>query len=53
MEDFFISSKRRWFVVLMILGATGCGTLREQGATDQLLLSDAVDRCMGWRQTAG
>ena len=46
MEDFFIFSRRRWFVVLMILGATGCGTLREQGATDQLLLSDAVDRCI-------
>ena len=31
-------------VLLILTGLTGCGTLKSQSATQQLLLSDAVDR---------
>lgn len=47
MEASLLSGSFRWAVMLgLLVGITGCGTLREQGATDQLLLSDAVDRCV-------
>lgn len=36
---------RNWYVVFLLL-AVGCGTIREQRATDQMLLSDAVDRAV-------
>lgn len=36
---------RLLYVVLVVL-AVGCGTIREQRATDQMLLSDAVDRAV-------
>ena len=34
------------FVMLVVACATGCGTIREQRATNQMLLSDAVDRAI-------
>jgi hypothetical protein len=34
-------------MVLVLLAMFGCGTTREQMATDQLLLSDAVDQSVG------
>ena len=33
-----------WMALLTVLVAVGCGTTREHRASDQLLLSDAVDR---------
>lgn len=43
---FILNSLRRSSILLLLAMFAGCGTLREQGATDQLLLSDAVDRCI-------
>ncbi len=46
-----VSDRQRWCkylqavtAALIVAGAIGCGTTREQGATQQLVMSDAVDR---------
>ena len=36
----------RILTAILILISSGCGTTRERLATDQLLMSDAVDRCI-------